>query len=217
MKEADRTLNQILTKMESEVNELECGLADSSPEVQDLKRFLKDQGDQVKQRLDRANKENQKLEKQNRDISKKFAKLKKESDKELNQLKRANLQLKRSAMASSANKLDRKAEQALAEEQVRLALEEKMNELWRPEEVLNRIATFVDSNFDNVGNDELSSALANIKSRSEEIRQKSVKSNAEEVKREFAKKKVPNNDKLESKLRHELNRKVLAYSVRFLD
>ena len=217
MKEADRTLNQILTKMESEVNELECGLADSSPEVQDLKRFLKDQGDQVKQRLDRANKENQKLEKQNRDISKKFAKLKKESDKELNQLKRANLQLKRSAMASSANKLDRKAEQALAEEQVRLALEEKMNELWRPEEVLNRIATFVDSNFDNVGNDELSSALANIKSRSEEIRQKSVKSNAEEVKRQFAKNKIPNNDKLESKLRHELNRKVLAYSVRFLD
>ncbi len=49
-----------------------------------------------------------------------------------------------------------------------MALEEKMAEMWQPEEVLQRVATFVNSNFADTGNDELSEALENIRSRAAE-------------------------------------------------
>lgn len=49
-----------------------------------------------------------------------------------------------------------------------MALEEKMAEMWHPEEVLQRVATFVNSNFADTGNDEFSEALENISSRAAE-------------------------------------------------
>jgi hypothetical protein len=51
---------------------------------------------------------------------------------------------------------------------MRMALEEKMAEMWHPEEVLQRVATFVNSNFVDTGNDEFSEALENISSRAAE-------------------------------------------------
>ena len=63
----------------------------------------------------------------------------------------------------------------LAEERVRMALEEKLNEMWQPAEVLSRIASFVDSEFRNVGNDELTSVLENIRDMSREINNRDTK------------------------------------------
>lgn len=63
----------------------------------------------------------------------------------------------------------------MAEERVRMALEEKLNEMWQPAEVLKRIASFVDSEFRNVGNDELTSALENIRDTSREMHNRDTK------------------------------------------
>ena len=56
-----------------------------------------------------------------------------------------------------------------------MALEEKLNEMWQPAEVLKRIASFVDSEFRNVGNDELTSALENIRDTSREMHNRDTK------------------------------------------
>jgi hypothetical protein len=56
-----------------------------------------------------------------------------------------------------------------------MALEEKLNEMWQPAEVLNRIASFVDSEFRNVGNDELTSALENIRDTSRDMHNRDTK------------------------------------------
>ena len=89
-------------------------------------------------------------------------------------------------------------------------MEEKMKELWQPAEVLNRIATFIDSNFESIGNDDLSSALGNIKARSQELKQNSIRRAKSEAtvaaKRENM--KTPKNEKLEARLKEDLNKKV---------
>ena len=56
-----------------------------------------------------------------------------------------------------------------------MALEEKLNEMWQPAEVLKRIASFVDSEFRNVGNDELTSALENIRDTSRDMHNRDTK------------------------------------------
>ena len=102
----------------------------------------------------------------------------------------------------------------LKQEQMRLALEEKMREMWQPEEVLNRIATFVDSNFQDIGNDEFSSALGNIKARSEELKQLSIKKATDVVKNKI-KKPTDNSKEVEAQLKHEFNQRVSFFTLYF--
>ena len=161
----------------------------------------------AKRRLDAAQEESQGLTNQNRELSTKFKQYKKDSENEINRLKRSNLRLQR-IQANKNHKMDTKTEEALAEEQLRLALEERMKEMWQPAEVLNRIATFVDSNFEKIGNDELSSALGHIKSRSEELKHQSAQRMKADLTTKLPKKTVSQDDKLENQLRHDLNRKV---------
>ena len=70
----------------------------------------------------------------------------KNSKDEVNQLKAKLRKVERESRTTNQSK-DKEAENAihLAETQVRMALEEKFNEMWQPAEVLNRIASFIDS------------------------------------------------------------------------
>ena len=90
--------------------------------------------------------DNEKLKVENRKMKNTLKQKDKKSKDEINQLKAKLRKVEREARSSNQTK-DKETENAihLAETQVRMALEEKLNEMWQPAEVLNRIASFIDS------------------------------------------------------------------------
>ena len=73
----------------------------------------------------------------------------KSSNEDIGKLKEKIKKLERQILNTDKNqgKNNQEAinEIKLGEERVRMALEEKLKEMWQPAEVLNRIASFVDS------------------------------------------------------------------------
>ncbi|CBY21143.1 unnamed protein product [Oikopleura dioica] len=161
LKEADTTLNNILNKIENDV----VDVSERDPDIRELRKFLSEQNRQTKEKLQESQGEVDQIAREKRDLEKQFKKYKEEAE---NQIARLRSQQNSLRKMESPKKVDKRTEQALRNEQVRMALEEKMAEMWQPEEVLQRVATFVNSNFADTGNDELSEALENIRSRAAE-------------------------------------------------
>jgi len=208
LKDADQKLNKILSNMENEIDEIDHDTSDQ-PEIKDLKDFLRKQSDLAKERLDATQEENLNLTQQNRQIAKDYKKFKSNAEKEIDDLKKQNMQLKRQKIAGSPkNKYDRRAQENLAEEQLRLALEEKLKDMWHPEQINERLTLFADSNFENTGDDELADGLRNIKNRSHEIQQMSNNKIRDEIAQNLPKRKFSTpNEKLEQRLKRELSGK----------
>lgn len=79
------------------------------------------------------------LSEKNRQIAKDYKKYKSETEKQMDDLKRENFQLKNQRLAGSPkNKYDRRAQENLAEEQLRLALEERLKYMWHPDQIQER-------------------------------------------------------------------------------
>lgn len=160
LQQADDKMNEILERMTSDVQQLNG----NTSEIDGLKQFLREQRQKQHEKLHAYTNDNEQLKIENHKMKNTLKQKDKNSKDEVNQLKAKLRKVERESRTTNQSK-DKEAENAihLAETQVRMALEEKFNEMWQPAEVLNRIASFIDSDFKNVGNDELTSALEHIR------------------------------------------------------
>ncbi|CAG5113700.1 Oidioi.mRNA.OKI2018_I69.chr2.g7790.t1.cds [Oikopleura dioica] len=126
LKEADTTLNSILNKMEDDV----VDVSERDPDIRELRKFLSEQNRQTKEKLQESQAEVDKIEREKRDLEKQFKKYKEEAE---NQMARMRSQQQSLRKMESPKKVDKRTDEALRNEQVRMALEEKMAEMWQPE------------------------------------------------------------------------------------
>jgi len=209
LREADGALNNLLEKMNADVQNLDH--SPDNPEIESLKIFLANQREKQIEKIKNLEDENENLTIENSKMKKSLKQKNKKSNEEIEKLKNQLKKLERANKNSSKDRdQEEKTKVQLAEERVRMALEEKLNEMWQPAEVLKRIASFVDSEFRNVGNDELTSALENIRDTSREMHNrdtKKVKIDLQKANHLLAN-SIPKNQvpQLDSPLKHEMQK-----------